>query len=375
MSSRQPARRRDRWLLLRASYACALLVAACASPPRPTILSQVDAVRQTDATREAAAAAPQGFALAEQHRGAAEAAWKSGNMASSQIAAERALAGYEYTQVLARVARAERELAQAQGQVAEAQKSLAQLDTKQKQAAAEANDLEQQIKVDQEAQALAPPTPATPEREAARREAARALSAQARLLCAAARLLAAPENSVNAKFTQLDNLDEQLKKGRIPAPIDVAIKLRAECLHEAVLARRPQVLSQPQSTAGDELFVALSSSNYAPSRDDRGVVVTLHQAFAASGLAPSAQAELARLGPIVQAHPTTPLLVVVHGQSNNPSVNEAHGNVVANLLRQMGSSQIDVRQVGDQLPLLDRREPDAEKRNDRVEIVFVIPGN
>jgi hypothetical protein len=335
----------------------------------------VDAVRQTNATREAAQAAPQGFAQAEQHREAAEAAWKNGATASSQIAAERALAGYEHTQVLARVARAERELAQAQAQVAESQKALAQLETKQKQVAAEATDLELQIKVEQEAQALAPPTPATPEREAARRDAARTTSAQARLLCASARLLAAPEDSVNAKYAQLDNLDEQLKKGRIPAPIDVAIKLRSECLHEVVLARRPKVIEQPQATAGDELFVALSSSHYAPSRDDRGIAITLHEAFVASGLSPSARAELARLGPIVQTHKSIPVLVVVHGRSDNPRVNEARGKAAADLLRQLGCTQIDARQVGDQLPLLDRREPDAEQRNERLEILFVIPAN
>jgi hypothetical protein len=357
------------------SLATVALTWACASPPRPNILSQVDAVRQTQATRDAAQMAPQGFAQAEQHRLVSENQWKSGKIASSQIAAERALAGYEQTQVLARVVRAERQLAQAQHQVDESQKSLAQLEAKQKQVAAEQADLEMQMKVEQDAETLASPSPASPERELARRETARALSAQARLLCAAARLLAAPAESLDSKFSGLDTLDDQLKKARVPAPIDVAIRLRAECLHELVLVRRPKIMSQPQGTAGDELFVKLSSSHFSPSRDDRGVAVTFHDAFAANGIAPAALVELQRLGPIVKEQKATPLLVVIHGAHSNPSRDEARGKAAADVLRQLGATAIDLRSVGDQLPLLERRTPGADSRNERLEVVFVIPAN
>src|SRR5512142_305317 len=98
-------------------FCAALLGVACSSQPRPPILSEVDAARQTSATLQAAQFAPQSYAQAEQHRQAAERDWKAGRIASSQIAAERALAGYEQTQAAARIARSERQLAQAQQQV------------------------------------------------------------------------------------------------------------------------------------------------------------------------------------------------------------------------------------------------------------------
>ncbi len=375
MNSGQLARNRAAGSVAMPLLATVVLTWACASPPRPTVLSQVDAVRQTDATHDAAKWAPQGYAQAEQHRTLAENEWKRGKIAASQIAAERALAGYEQTQALARVARAERQLAQAEYQVGESQKSLAQLDAKQKQVAAEQADLEMQIKVEQDAEALASPSPASPERELARRETARALSAQARLLCAAARLLAAPAESLDSKFSGLDSLDEQLKKGRVPAPIDVAIRLRAECLHEVVLVRRPKIASQPQGTAGDELFVKLSSGHFLPSRDDRGVAVTFHDAFSANTMAPTALAELRRLEPIIKEQNTTPLLVVVHGAHDNPSLDEARGKSAVEALKQLGASVIDVRPVGDHLPLLDRRTPGADGRNERLEVVFVVPAS
>lgn len=370
VGSRCPPRRQATHratLLVSVALAC-----ACGSAPRPTVLTQVDAARQTDATREAAKAAPRSYAQAEQHRTAAEQAWKNGKIASSQIAAERALAGYELTQAAARVARAERELAQTQQRLDDSQRALSQMESQLKLVGAEQADLEVQLKIEHDTETLLPPKPASPEREVARRETARALSAQARLLCAAARLLSAPAANIDAKFHALDTLDEQLKQGRVPAPVDIAIRVRSECLQELTLVRRPAVMSQPQGTSGDELFVKLSSAHLTPSRDDRGVSVTYHDAFAANGLAPAAREALRQLESVIKASPETPILVVVHSGKSNPTRDEARGKMAAELLKQLGAQNTDIRVVGDRLPVLDRRRPGAESHNERLELVFVL---
>jgi len=359
--------------LLRGTSAVALLAISCSQPSRPAVLTQMDAVRQTPAISEAAALAPQGHAQAEQLRQTAEREWKDGHLASSQIAAERALAAYERTRTLARIVRAERELADTQNQLNESNKALAQLELRQKQAAAEQVDLELQLKVERDAEQLAALSPSNPAREAARREVARALSTQGRLLCASARLLSAPAAPMEALFKQLDGLDEQLAKGRAPAPIDVATRLRAECLHEVVEVRRHKIASNPQGTAGDELFVKLSSAELSPSRDERGIAVTLSEAFSGNALTPEARAVLKRMAPIVKEQSSVPVLVVVHGANNNAARDESRGREALKVVEQMGASKTDLRIAGDRLPLLDRSAAGAAKRNERLELVFVIP--
>ena len=366
-------RRPRRQILSTASIILCVFGLACSKPTRPAILSQLDAVRQTSAIAEAASFAPEGNAQAEQFRATAEREWQEGHIASSQIAAERAMAAYERTRTLARIVRTERDLASSQYQLDESKKALRQLEARQKQVAAEQTDLEMQLKVERDAELLASPLPASPAREAARREAARALSAQGRLLCASARLLSSSPELFESKFKELDTLDEQLKKERVPAPIDVASNLRADCLHELVEIRRPKIASNPQGTAGDELFVKLSAAQFMPTRDDRGIAITLHEAFQGNDLAPVARSAIGRLEPIVKEQAAIPLLVVVHGARSNASRDEARGRAAAEILRKLGAARTDIRIAGDRLPLLERSAPGAAKRNERLEIVFVIP--
>ena len=351
------------------------VVVACAQPTRPAVLSELDAVRQTPAVAEAASIAPQSNAQAEQFRDTAEREWKSGHTATSQIAAERALAAYERTRTLARIVRTERDLASIQLQLKESMAALAQLEARQKHAAAEQADLDLQLKVERDAEQLASPAASNPAREAARREVARALSAQGRLLCASARLLSAPADGVDAKYKGLDALDADLAKERVPAPIDVATRLRAECLRELVEVRRPKIASNPQGTAGDELFVKLSAAELAPSRDDRGIAVTFQDAFTGGALSTRVRTELKKLAPIIKEQVSVPVLVVVHGANSNVVRDEARGREAISVLKEMGASKTDVRTAGDRLPLLDRGAPGAAARNERLEVVFVIPAS
>jgi len=220
---------------------------------------------------------------------------------------------------------------------------------------------------------LASPAASNPAREAARREVARALSTQGRLLCASARLLSAPADALDATFKGLDVLDADLAKERVPAPIDVAMRLRAECLQELVEVRRPKIASNPQGTAGEELFVKLSTAELTPSRDDRGIAVTFRDAFTGGALSTRARTELKKLAPIVKEQVSVPLLVVVHGANSNVARDEARGREAISVLKEMGASITDVRAAGDRLPLLDRGTPGAAARNERLEVVFVIP--
>lgn len=356
------------WLSL-----CPVMLLSCAKQPRPAVLSELDAVRQTQAAVEAAAFAPQSYAEAEGLRDTAEREWQAGHAASSQIAAERALSAYERTRTLARIVRTERDLVQTQFQLKESKAALSQLEARQKQVAAEQADLEMQLKVERDAEQLAAPSPTNPAREAARREVARALSAQGRLLCASARLLSAPLERIEAKYKQLDQLDEQLAKQGVPTPIDIATRLRSECLQQLVQVRRPQIAANPQGTAGDELFVKLSMADLTPSRDDRGIAVTVPDAFVGEGLSANAKASLKRLEPIIKAESAIALLVVVHAPNGNASRDEARGRKVVAELAQMGASKTDLRVAGDRLPLVERSLPGAAKRNERLELVFVIP--
>ncbi len=355
-----------------AIMASAALTWACSTQPRPTVLTQVDAARQTGAPLEASPVAPQSYAQPEHHRQAAEQAWKAGRIASSQVAAERALAGYEQTQAAARVARAERQLAETQQRVDEAQKALGHMQAQLKLVSAEQAELEMQAKIEQDAEALSPPKPASPEREAARRDSARALHAQARALCAAARLLGAPAESLGAKAAALDSIEEQFNAARAPAPVDVAIRARTECLHELTLVRRPKIMNQPQGTEGDEIFVKLSSARLSPLRDDRGISVTYRDAFAANGLASSTVQALRQLEPVIKGNAETPILVVVHSNVANPARDEARGKSAAAVLEHLGARSTAVLVVGDRLPLLDRRKAGAQALNERLEVVFVL---
>lgn len=350
------------------------LVACSGAQPRPAVFADLDVARQTAATHEAAQWAPQSFAEAEKHRAMAEEQYRAGHVASSQIAAERALAGYEQTQATARIARAERQLAEAEQTVQEHQKQLALIAAQLQQVGAEQVGLENQVKLNEgvEVESLATPTLAKPEREAARRETARALAAQARLLCVSARLLSAPAADLDPKLAQIDTLDEQLAKLQVPTPINVAIDLREQCLRQLVLVRRPKVSLNPQSTAGDQLFVRLSSAHLAPSRDERGVLVTFHDAFAANGIGPATQTALRQLKPILDDYRSTPVLIVVHSAHANAPRDEARGKAAAELLGELGATHATVQVVGERLPLISPHVAGAEQQNERLELVFVL---
>ncbi len=378
--------------------ALVLAAAACAPVPRPLVLGEVDAVRGGAAATEASSLAPGAFAAAEKLRKEANAAFAAGDNAGSQILGEHALAAYAHAQALARIARAEASADAAQASLAASKKDLGSLDADQVRLAAEADALELKVRVARDAQPIEPSGRADPERERARAAAAKSLALQARLLCAAARLLQSgppapagappgagpvPEPKVLDDATAaLAKVDAELsdpKAAAGPAPIDEATRARAGCLAALTGIRRAATPVSSAPGAGDALLTELSAmGTLAPSRDDRGVVVAFRGLFDGRGaLVPTAAARLAELGKIAAAHPSFPVEIILHADKPVPAKDEAaqraRGETVARAIADTArGARIETIVAGNAAPVVDPAGADRA-RNSRVEIVFVTP--
>ncbi|HVK71156.1 MAG TPA: hypothetical protein VM694_42155 [Polyangium sp.] len=372
------------------------LASACAPVPRPPILSEVDAVQQGAAAKEARDLAPLAYARAEKHRKEAHAAFDAGDVAGAQLHAEWALAAYAHAHTLARVARAEGDAKSTEAELAARQAELSTLDGEQTRAAAEVAALEARIKVARDAQPVAPSGPADAAREKARVAAARSLALEARMLCTAARLLLpevpAPKADTPAPIgaptretlvTELDEaqlivkrLDESLAQTG-PAPIDLATRARSSCLTALTGMRRAMTPVTRAPGAGDALLGEISATRaFSPSRDDRGIVITLRNLFTGDKLTPAATEQITRLGKLAAQNPRFPLAVVVH-QDKEPSAKEqaavkARADAVAAALRGANAPRVDIVLAGAASPVVDPASSDRA-RNARVEIVFVTP--
>jgi hypothetical protein len=362
---------------LRFGLACSLaaLAVGCAEAPRPRVLGAVDATRTSPALAAARPGAPQAYARAEEFRRQAEAAHDAEHPASAQILGERALAAYQRTVTLDRVRRAEARAAAAQAALTARERDIQAEQARERALDADARAVELELKVAREALPLPKSAPAgSPEREKARLQASRALAMQARLLCSAARLLDAKRAELGAAFKKLDELDARLNGGGT-APIDDARAARSTCLRELTQTRRPATQNNPASAATDALLARLSDASLEPSRDDRGVVVTLRTPFGKDDqLKGDAKTRLGELAGVAKAHPTFPVQVVVHSGAKLPPAREtARTDRAAAALREAGAPSVEGFSAGNALPGLDPARSGGAERNERVEIVFVAP--
>lgn len=212
------------------------------------------------------------------------------------------------------------------------------------------------------------------EREAARLVAARSLAMQARLLCGAARLVTADAVNLPNADQQVERLEERLVKGVRPAPIDDAAAARVRCLDVLTHARR--ALGDDTASA-DALLAELSASGgWDPLRDERGVVVTLHDAFNGAELAREAGAKLKELGRVAAAHSGFALQVVVHdaraaAPKDTTDSRRADATVQALVAGGANTSRIKAELAGTRTPLVDPSVATARSRNERVDVVFV----
>jgi hypothetical protein len=367
-------------------------VIACASVPRPRVLEDLDSVRQSASAREARAFAVGAFAHAEKLRKEADEAFSAGDVAGAQMLGERALAAYQQASALARLARAERYRVASDAKLGTAKTELGSIEAELARASSEAEALELKVRVTRDAQAIVPSRKADPERERARLSAARSLAMQARLLCGAAKLLAsdaAPQGGEAKKAAAIDSklskeldeanaavvrVSEKLGPAATGAPIDEATRARAGCLHALTVLRRAATPVTRAPGAGDALLSEISAmGTYAPSRDDRGIVVTLRNIFTNDGLSAKGQARLAELGRVAAAHPQFPIEVVLHGDNAQKSDEKRADAVVKALAASApGKVRADAILAGGATPLVDPGGADRA-RNTRVEVVFVTP--
>ncbi|HOU91999.1 MAG TPA: hypothetical protein PLU22_13195 [Polyangiaceae bacterium] len=352
-----------------------LLAIACAAPPRPRILTQVDAVRTSPAASTAKELAPQAFLAAEQLRSRSRAAADAGDLPAAQVLGEHAVAAYEHAFVLARLASAERRLAQARLEVDRARRELAAIDEQQRRVSAEADAIELRAQVLRDLEPLAQSGTAAPERERARRQAAQSLVLQARLTCTAARLLAPEADGLAGALEELSGIERRLASAAEPAPIDDALRARSRCLSLLTFARRATPLGSADPSAADALLTAISEGGrHLVFRDDRGVVVLLRDLFDTKNeLTATAAADLAALARLARDHAAFPILVVVHGPVAPARQAGLRAERLAEALRQGGAPRVETTLAGDALPLIDPGRTGAAERNSRYEIVFVAP--
>jgi hypothetical protein len=349
-----------------------LLCTACAHAPPPRALAVAEQAGQSPAALEARQLAPQAYLHAEQLQRNAQAAYRAGDIAGAQILSERSLAAYHRAVVLSRIVKAQQRRTEAEQQLGRASAQLSKLDRDQQQVAGEADRAELELKVARDAMARTPSGPASGEREQARRQAARSLATQAKLLCVAARLIDPKTESVSGILTELSALATKLDGS--PAPIDEATALRAKCLARLTQARRPAAARAPVVGAADALLAELSrSGDLLPFRDDRGVIVTLRELFTPGHeLTPDARRRLESLALVARAHPEFPLLLVVHSPVSKDA-GLARGRAAADALKKAGAERVEIEMAGTDVPVLDPNRRGARGRNERLELVFVAP--
>lgn len=346
----------------------------CATLPPPVSLTRARAAADNPATQSAAELAPQAYANAQALRSAAAAAYDDGDMADAEILGEHAVAAYSRTVAQARTVRAERRLAESRTELGTSETALIELDALQARVGSEADLVETRVRVARDTEPLAANQKTTPGREHARWQAAASMATDAGLACSAAQLLGDKSDELSKVLTSIRALDEELTKHRGAAPIDKALTLRSDCLRLLTQVRRTKSLSEPTSTVTDSLLRQLGKAGLSPTRDERGVVVTLHNVFDAQGKLQDAE-QLAALGRIGREHPDFPILVVAHrARGEITGRDRAQGEAIAKALREAGAKQgVEVVTAGTRRPLLPRTAAGARAANERVEIVFVSP--
>jgi hypothetical protein len=360
------------------------VAAGCARPARPPSMAEADSVRKAPAAQTAAALAPEAFAHAEKVRREAEEAYQNGDLSAAQILAERAVAAYQHALVLARIAYATDTANRARTALQTAEQSLAQTDGEQKRVSAQADDFELRIKVIKDAAPIVPAGSADTAREQARLFAARSLTLDAKLLCAAARMVGQPTPVLAKAQGTVDEIDKRLGEKPRPAPIEGAMRARAECLAALTAARRPAAATSSTGRSDQLLSEISAMGGLSPVRDDRGVVVTLREIFAQDQLTREGRDRLAALGRVAQSHGDFPVQVVVHaagakgggGSRTDTAQDRQRGDAVAKALVEAGAARerVLVEAAGTAHPIIEPQLARDPARNERIEIIFVDPG-
>jgi hypothetical protein len=375
------------------SLATLLLLGVCGAGCAHTVVVSVpivdmDRARSGPDVKDGALLAPQEFAHAEEERALSNKAAAAGDATSADLHAERAVVAYERAVVLARLARATDAEAAARLKLAEEEANVQRLVAAKVPFETEAGVLANDLAIAREAVSPVHVGPADAAREKARLVAARSLAAEAHLLCGAAKLLTrgttpAADDADAALLATAEQGEAAVEasfaqpaKPKATAPIDAAARARADCLNALTHERR--ATGGANSGDADALLSTLSShGGWDPSRDERGVVVTLHGAFKGTALASEAEKQLRDLGHVAAAHGTFPLQIVVHDATTpdktETTADTARAQAALAALTAGGASgaQAATETVGARLPKTDPNDPATRGYNARLEVVFV----
>lgn len=371
--------------LLRASFRLTtlpllglVLGTACSKAPLPPPVSQADAVSESKSALDAQTFAPQAHAVAEKLR--AEAKWlhAEGRLEEAAAAGEQAIAAYNEAFALARAARAEERIESAKAERDAAALKLGKLDALQTEIAKVADEYEMRARVELDKESPKDVDQMTPDRAAARRTAAKHLAAEARLLCLAAEVLNQDQKGLKEARADTAGVEKDLSVGSVNKDLyPRSAQARATCLEILTHTRRAKVKSEPDSAASDRLLTALTETGQVFAfRDDRGIVVNLGRPLGEKGeLSETAGNVLKLLGGVAKAHPDFPLLLVAHTARGGQEKEAAAMIEKATLaLTTLGARVASSERVLGAQPVVATNVEGAAEKNERLEIVFVVPG-
>jgi len=363
-----------------AIVACGATVISVAS------VDEVERVRSTETALEGARLAPDVYARAEQERDLARRSHASGDDVAANLHAEHALAAYSHAVVVARIARAAAERTDAQATIDATTVQQQALEATRAKLETEAAALEQRAQT-LPARSNAPPSASsTAAREALRSTLGRSLLVEARLICDAARLVFPGADDVARAQTAAVAMAERIDADRpghpsasapssVPpprsVPIDDVARIRAQCVDVLTRARRATVDTLGRA---DVLLTELSTTGgWDPSRDERGVVVTLRDPFRGIRLTDTTMGKLKELGRIAAAHPAFALQVVVHdsttpapGPKTDGDIRRGDAAVQALLAGGASASRVQA-----ELGVADPSDPRTGARTEQLDVVFV----
>jgi flagellar motor protein MotB len=361
----------------------AVTLAGCAAGPmRVAAIDELERVRAAPIATESATVAPEAFARAEAERALALQAHAAGDDTLAMILADHAIAAYQHALVVVRLAKATTERADAQKSLDDASTQVHELEAQRVDLDRQATELEQRVQIARQRILPAESAQASGSREAARLVAARSMAVEARMLCGAARLVSPEAPGLTEAEADRVKVDGALEKAAHPVPIDDAARARVECLDALTRARRAHVDAPGAGDVHDEghadlLLAELSATGkWDPSRDERGVVVTLRDVFRGKELASGVAEKLQELGRVAAAHPDFAVQVVVHdaeppAAKDDGDSKRAEAATKALVDGGAAAARIDTELAGARAPVVDPADRKLRPRNERVEIVFV----
>lgn len=358
--------------------AATLAQTACGPAPLPPAVSQADAVSHSKAAGDAERFAPQAHAAAEKLR--AEAKWlhSEGRIEEAAAAGEQAIAAFNEAFSLARAAQAEERIEAARARHEEAAKELARLDQLQGQIAAEADEFEMRARVHLDKEEVADMDQLSPDRARARRTAAKYLAAEARLLCLAADLLNPEAAALEQAKTSTSDVEKDLSVGSLNKDLyPRAAAVRSKCLEILTHARRERTKKSPQSADSDRLLAALTETGQVFAfRDDRGIVVNIGSPLDTAGALTDRSAKILKiLAGTAKAHSDFPLMLVAHtARSGQDKVADTTLAAAKAALEGSGARVLSSEAVLGAQPVISASLQGADEKNERLEIVFVVPG-